>query len=58
MMYQAGDLGLLVDFGDSQPGSVLQRKTKGEWQDYLVDGEPVRYPYDVDQLSPGEYRFK
>ena len=58
MMYQAGDLGLLIDFGQSKPGSVLQRRKNGQWQDYLVDGEVIRYPYDVDQLRPGEYRFK
>jgi hypothetical protein len=58
MMYQAGDLGLLIDFGRSEVGAVLQRSSKGVWQDYLIDGEPVLYPYDVHQLPPGQYRFK
>jgi hypothetical protein len=58
MMYQAGDLGLLIDFGNNLPGSVLQRRSYGQWQNYLIDGKPVLYPYDVHQLPPGEYRFK
>jgi hypothetical protein len=44
MMFQAGDLGLTIDYGISRTGSILQRKTNGEWQDYLVDGESLIYP--------------
>jgi len=58
MMYQAGNLGLVIDFGNHQSGSVLQRRIKGQWQDYLIDGKPVLYPFDVHQLPPGEYRFQ
>jgi hypothetical protein len=58
MMYQAGDLGLTIDFGISRTGSVLQRKTNGEWQDFLVDGETLIYPFDEKQLPPGEYRLR
>lgn len=57
MMLQAGDLALTIDFGNNRPGSIRQRKTNGEWQDYLVDGEPVVYPFEVNQLPPGEYRL-
>ena len=52
MMYQAGDLGLLIDFGRSEPGSVLQYKNGGKWQDYLIDGKAVLFPFDVHQLPP------
>jgi hypothetical protein len=58
MMFQAGDLGLTIDYGISRTGSVLQRNTNGEWQDYLIEGEPMIYPFDVNQLPPGEYRLK
>ena len=58
MMFQAGDLGLTIDFGISRTGSILQRKTNGEWQNYLVDGERLIDPFDVNQLPPGEYRFR
>ena len=58
MMFQAGDLGLTIDYGIGRNGSILQRKTNGEWQDYPVDGEPLIYPFDVNQLPPGEYRLR
>jgi hypothetical protein len=58
MMFQAGDLGLTIDFGINRTGSILQRKTNGEWQGYLVDGELLIYPFDVKQLPPGEYRLR
>jgi hypothetical protein len=58
MMLQAGDLGLVIDLGDIRQGSALQRKTNGEWHDYVVDGEPLIYPFDIEQLPPSEYRLK
>ena len=58
MMYQAGDLGLTIDYGISRTGSILQRKTNGEWQDNRAHGESLIYPFDVNQLPPGEYRLK
>jgi hypothetical protein len=58
MMYQAGDLGLTIDYGISRTGSILQRKTNGEWQDHLVDGGPLIYPFDEKQLPLGEYRLR
>jgi hypothetical protein len=51
-LIQAGDLGLTIDYGISRTGSILQRKTNGEWQDFLVDGVPLIYPFDVNQLPP------
>ena len=58
MMFQAGDLGLTIDFGINRTGSILQRKITGKWQDHLVDGEPLIYPFDVNELPPGEYRLR
>jgi hypothetical protein len=40
------------------PGIESSRETNGEWQDYLFDGEPLIYPFDVNQLPPGEYRLR
>jgi len=57
MMYQAGDLGLLIDFGGSRPGLILQRRILGEWLTYLVDGEPLIYPFDIEQLPAEKYRL-
>ena len=56
MIYSAGDLGVEIDFGNDKPGAVLQRKDKGYWHDYLVDGKPVTNPFDVESLPPGIYR--
>jgi hypothetical protein len=53
MILSAGDLGIEIDFGPDQPGAILQRKDKGHWRDYLVDGEPVVNPFDVETLPPG-----
>jgi len=58
MILSAGDLALELDFGRNQPGSILQRKVKGEWQDYLIDGVPVVNPVDVEILPPGWYRLR
>ncbi len=57
MFYSAGDLGLEIDFGPDQPGAILQRKDKGYWRDYLVDGESVTNPFDVETLPPGFNRL-
>jgi hypothetical protein len=57
MILQAGDLGILIDFGDNLPGSVLQRKEGGKWRDYEVDRRTVTAPIDVNSLPPGEYRL-
>jgi len=57
MIYSAGDLGIEIDFGPDQPGAILQRKEKGYWHDYLVDGKPVVHPVDVEALPSGFYRL-
>ena len=53
MIWSAGDLGIEIDFGSDQPGAILQRKESDGYQDYLVDGEPVVNPFDVETLPPG-----
>ena len=58
MILSAGDLALEIDFGRNQPGAILQRKLKGRYQDYLIDGKPVVTPIDVDTLPPGWYRSR
>jgi len=58
MILSAGDLALEIDFGRNQPGDILQRKIKGEWCDYLIDGKPVVDPIDVNTLPPGWYRLR
>jgi hypothetical protein len=58
MILSAGDLGIEIDFGNDQPGAILQRKNKGHWHDYLVDGKPVVNPFDVEALPPGRYRLR
>ena len=57
MIWSAGDLGLEIDFGSDQPGAILQRKKKGYWHDFLVNGKPVVNPIDVETLPPGVYRL-
>ena len=48
------DFGLLYKV----PGAVLQRKEKGYWHDYPVDGEPVVNPFDVETLVHGWNRLR
>jgi hypothetical protein len=57
MIYSEGDLGVQIDLGPDKPGMVIQRKDKGYWRDYLIDGEPVVNPFDVETLPPGWYRL-
>jgi hypothetical protein len=57
MIYSAVDLGVKIDFGPNKPGAILQHKDKSHWNDYLVDGEPVVNPFDVETLPPGRYRL-
>jgi hypothetical protein len=58
MILSAGDLALEIDFGRNQPGAIVQRKVKGDWQDYLIDGKAVINPVDVEVLPPGWYRLR
>jgi hypothetical protein len=57
LIYSAGDLGIEIDFESDKPGAIPQRKEKGYWHDYLVDGESVTNPFDVETLVPGWYRL-
>jgi hypothetical protein len=57
MIYSAADLCIEIDFRTDQPGAILQRKDKGHWHDYLVDGKPVVNPIDVESLPRGLYRL-
>ena len=58
MILAAADLVIEIDFGNDKPGAILQRKEKGYWHDYLVDGELVMNPFDVEKLRPGYYRLR
>lgn len=62
MVHQLGHLGILIDYGDNKPGSILQHQIRKHdryfWQDYLVDGQPVAAPVDVNTLPPGEYQLR
>jgi len=58
MILSAVDLVIEIDFGSDQPGAILQRKEKGHGHDYLVNGEPVVNPFDVETLVPGVYRLR
>ena len=62
MVHQLGDLGILIDYGCNEPGSVLQHQIRKDgryiWQDYLVDGQPLTAPGDVKSLPPGEYQLR
>ncbi len=57
MILSAGDLGIEINFGPNKPGAILQRKDKGHWRDYLVDGKPIANPFNVESLPPGFYRL-
>ena len=48
MILSAVDLVIEIDFETDKPRAILQRKEKGHWHDYLVDGELVVNPFDVE----------
>jgi hypothetical protein len=58
MILSAVDLVIEIDFETDKPGAILQRKEKGYWHDYLVDGKPVTNPFDVEALLPGHYQLR
>jgi hypothetical protein len=43
---------LYIDWGEDEPGMILQRRD-GDW----VDGKVVKSPVDVDSLPAGRYRL-
>jgi len=61
MVHLLGNLGILIDYGSNEPGSILQHQIhKGRhyvWQDFLLDGNRLIAPVDVKSLPPGEYRL-
>ncbi len=57
MVILSGDNGIIFDNGNNAPGATLQRLERGEWIDYLIGGEPVFAPVDVQRLQQGEYRL-
>ena len=48
---------IYIDFGNNEPGMTLQCLDRAIWRDYLVDGEPVLSPVDIEALPPGKYRL-
>ena len=58
MILSAGDLGVEIDFGDNETGATQQREEKDGWRDYLIDGEPVVNPVDIETLPSGRYRVR
>lgn len=57
MMYQAGDLGVVLDAGANNPGDVLQRREADGWVDFELNGEVVKAPVSIYDLPPGTYRL-
>ncbi len=47
-----------IHYGKDEPGMTLQWLDKSGWQNYLVDGEPVKAPVDIESLPSGEYRLQ
>ena len=50
-----------IDFGKNEPGMTLQfrnvKRDQTVWRDYMVDGEAVKSPVDIDALLLGVYRL-
>ena len=49
---------IYIDLGSDEPGMKLQRLDGREWVDYLVDGEVVKSPVDIEKLPAGKYRLR
>jgi hypothetical protein len=49
---------LYIDLGKDEPGMTLHRREGCGWMDYMVDGEVVISPVDIDKLPPGKYRLE
>ena len=54
--------GVWIDLGKDEPGMTLKyRDVEGGyivWRDYLVDGEVVKSPVDIEKLPSGRFRYK
>ena len=50
-----------IDLGKDEPGMTLQfrnvERGKIIWRDYMVDGETVKSPVDIDALPSCRYRL-
>ena len=50
-----------IDLGRDEPGMTLQYRNLERgfivWRDYVVDGEQVLSPVDIDELPAGRYRL-
>ena len=53
---------LYIDLGKDEPGMTLQYRDAEDgyivWRDYLVDGELVKSPVDIDKPSADAYRLR
>jgi hypothetical protein len=38
-------------------GKAVQRQENGKWRDFLLDGEQVTWPFDLESLPSGKYRL-
>jgi hypothetical protein len=57
MFLSLEELGVDIDLGRNAPGAILQRKDSGLWYYYLIDGEPMVNPFNLETLPPGFYRL-
>ena len=50
-----------IDLGRDEDGLTLQYRNveRGRivWRDYMIDGETVKSPVDIDALPFGDYRL-
>jgi len=51
------DLTKKIDLGKDEPGMTLQRFDGRVWRDYMVKGQRVLSPVDIEALPPGKYRL-
>ena len=53
--------GFWINLGKDEPGMTLQYRDVERgyiiWRDYMVDGEVVKSPGDIDALPFGKYRL-
>ena len=58
MIYSACDLGIEIDFGNDEPGDVLQRWDGEDYRDFMLGWKPVTSPFDYNILPPGRYLLR
>ena len=49
--------GTVIDLSKDESGMILQRFDRGVWRDYLVKGQRVLSPVDIETLPAGKYRL-